>query len=107
MLNQIVLVGRIDSIEVSEKDDGFKFLNLVLRVDRPYKNADGEYEIDYIGCFVSGNISNVTLEYCKKDDIVGIKGRVQNKTCDDATLEVKYLLEVVVEKITVLNSTGK
>ena len=51
MLNQIVLVGRLVATpEVKELEDEKKVANITVAVPRSYKNADGEYETDFIDC---------------------------------------------------------
>ena len=96
MLNQIVLVGRVVSdLEINETENERKFTSLKLAVQRSYKNENGEYETDFIPCVLWNTIAVNTCEYCKKGDLVGIKGRMQNK---------EDRLEVIAEKITFLSS---
>ena len=45
-----------------------------------------------------------TTEYCKKGDLVGIKGRLQNRSYEDEQGEKKYITEVIVDKISFLAS---
>ena len=76
MLNQVVLVGRLTSdLEAKELEDGKKVTNMTLAIPRSFKNADGEYETDFVECTLWNNIAENTAEYCKKGDIVGVKGR--------------------------------
>ena len=96
MLNQIVLVGRVVSdLEINETENERKFTSLKLAVQRSYKNENGEYETDFIPCVLWNTIAVNTCEYCKKGDLVGIKGRMQNK---------EDKLEVIAEKVTFLSS---
>ncbi len=92
-MNQVVLVGRIVDIELKEDN-----LNgcLTISVSKPYKNDKGVYETTLIPCIVIGNMVNVTQEYCKKGNIVGIKGSLENK--DDK-------LYVMIEKLSFLKSS--
>ena len=63
---------------------------------------NGEYETDYIDCVLWTGIAENTSEYCKKGDILGLKGRVQTRAyeIDD---KKKYVTEVVAEKVTFLS----
>ena len=98
MLNQIVLVGRLTKTpEIMENQDGSKFTILTLAVPRSFKNADGEYETDFIDCSVSNSVAETTCEYCEKGDMVGIKGRIQN-------LNNTAQLQIVAERVTFLSS---
>lgn len=74
MLNQVVLVGRIEKIEKGENDT-----KMSIKVQRGYKNLNGEYDTDIIPTILKGMIANNTLEYCKINDVVGIKGKLENR----------------------------
>ena len=105
MLNQIVLVGRlVRDLEVKELEEGKKVTNLTLAVPRSFKNADGEYDTDFINCTLWDNIATNTAEYCHKGDIIGIKGRLQTKTIENENGEKEYKTEVIAEKVTFLSS---
>ena len=104
MLNQTVIVGRIvRDLEVHETENGNKVAQLTLAVPRSFKNMDGEYETDYIPCVLWRGVAENTAEYCKKGDLVGIKGRIQTSQYEQDD-EMKYVTEVVAEKVTFLSS---
>ena len=97
MLNQVVLVGRLTKdIEIKEVGDNKKVSTIVIAVPRPFKNADGEYETDFIPCTIWNGIAETTAEYCGKGDLVGIKGRIQSY--EDLSIEI------VAEKIKFLST---
>ena len=107
MLNQVVLVGRLTSnLEAKELEDGKKVTNMTLAIPRSFKNADGEYETDFIECTLWNNIAENTAEYCKKGDIIGVKGRLQTDSYEKDGNKMKSL-NVVAEKITFLSSKAK
>lgn len=104
MLNQTVIVGRIvRDLELHETENGNKVAQLTLAVPRSFKNMDGEYETDYIPCVLWRGVAENTAEYCKKGDLVGIKGRIQTSQYEQDD-EVKYVTEVVAEKVTFLST---
>ena len=81
MLNQSIIIGRIvKNPELLETESGKKYTNITLAVSRNYKNIDGEYETDFIPCVLWKGIAESTTQYCKKGDLVGIKGRIQSRT---------------------------
>lgn len=92
MLNQIVLVGRI--VKFSEENDT---TIVSVAVPRSFKNSEGIYETDFIDCILIKGIAENTKEYCKKGDIIGIKGRVQR-------LDIKENIQLIAEKVTFLTS---
>lgn len=95
MLNQLVLVGKIDDIE---KNDDSKQATITIAVPRYYKNDNGEYETDKIEIELSGRIAITTCEYCKIGDTIGCKGRLEKRN---------NKLIVICDKITFLSSTRK
>lgn len=73
-MNQFFLVGRlVNNFEKKEKDGKIYSTN-TLRVGRQYKNADGIYESDFFDFTIFDNMANSCIEYCKKGDLVGLKG---------------------------------
>lgn len=107
MLNQTVLVGRlIADIEVKETDSGVKVSNFTLAVPRSYKNSEGEYDTDFIDCVLWKGVAENTAEYCKKGDIIGIKGRVETKEREKDGKKYKET-KVIAEKVSFLSSTTK
>lgn len=91
MLNQVVLVGRLNRIN----EIGDKQVLITLATPRSYKNENGEYDTDYIDVLLRNSIADNVQEYCKIGDLVGIKGRVQEKDGK---------IDIIAEKITFLSS---
>lgn len=104
MLNQIVIVGRlVKDPELKETESGKKVTNITLAVPRSYKNVNGEYETDFIDCTLWTGVAENTSEYCKKGDLLGVKGRVQTRMYEKDEKK-NYVTEVVAEKVTFLTS---
>lgn len=105
MLNQVVIAGRLTSDPVVEEtENGKKVSSITVAVPRSYKNVDGTYDTDFIRCTLWGGIAENTCEYCKKGDIVGVKGRIQTSSYETEDGNKKYAMEVVAEKISFLSS---
>lgn len=97
MLNQIVLVGRIAN-EIKEMTN--EELVITVAVPRSYKNENGEYDTDFIPVKLYKNMAENTVAYCKKGDLVGIKGRMQSEEINGFNM-----ISVVAEKLTFLSSS--
>ena len=69
-MNTVVLVGRITSFEGNE---------VIISVNRNYKNEDGIYMSDSIPVRLSANIGEKMKEFCKIGDVIGVKGRLENR----------------------------
>ena len=104
MINSTVLVGRlVSNPELYETENGKKVARITLAVPRSYKNVNGEYDTDFIGCKLWQGVAQTTTDYCKKGDVLGVRGRIQtsNYQTEEGT---KYFTEVVAENITFLSS---
>ena len=105
MLNQIFLVGRITrDLEVKELENGKKVATMNIAIPRSFKNEEGAYDTDFIDCRVFDSIATNVKEYCRKGDIVGVKGRLQTEIEENALGEKKYIMQVMAEKVTFLSS---
>ena len=69
-MNNVILVGRITSFEGDE---------VIISVTRNYKNEDGIYMSDSIPVRLSANIGEKMKEFCKIGDVIGVKGRLENR----------------------------
>lgn len=97
MLNQVVLVGRLTKeIKVLKSlESEKKYANIIIAIPRAFKNMNGEYETDFIHAKLWDSVAENTAEYCKKGDIIGIKGRLE---------QVGKQQLVIAEKVTFLSS---
>ena len=110
MLNQVVLVGRLTrNISVNKSENGIKVATIPLAIPRSFKNVDGNYDTDFINCVSFDTVANNVKEYCKKGDIVGIKGRLQSRVIEkeNEDKDKEYVMEVICEKVTFLSSKHK
>ena len=100
MLNQTVLVGRlVQDPEIKELENGVKASYITLAVPRSHKNSDGIYETDFIPVKLWSGVAENTAEYCRKGDLLVIKGRIQTKQEEN-----KNIIEIVAEKVSFLSS---
>lgn len=105
MLNQTVIVGRlVRDPELRETETGKKITNITLAVPRSYKNVNGEYDTDFISCVLWQGVAENTVNYIKKGDLLGIKGRVQSRVIEEDEDVRKNVMEIVAEKVTFLSS---
>lgn len=105
MLNQVVLVGRLTADpQVVKSENKKKRTTVNLAVNRSYKNIDGIYETDFIRCILWDGIATNAAEYCKKGDVIGIKGRIQTTSYENDEGKKVYSMEVIAEKISFITT---
>jgi len=105
MLNSVVLVGRLtDNPQIVNTESGNPVTSVSLAVQRTWKNIDGVYDTDFIKCVLWNNMASNTVEYCKKGDIIGIKGRIQISDYETEDGAKRTKTEVIADKITFLTT---
>lgn len=96
MLNQVVLIGRLVSDPKINETENKRITTTTLAVTRSYKNMNGEYDTDFIPCILWNAIATNFCEYCRKGDLVAIKGRVKKPKDEE--------LSIIAEKVMFLSS---
>ena len=92
MINQTIIVGRlVNEPQVEETKNGNVKGKITLAVPRYWKNANGEYETDFIDCILWNSIIKNAIEYIKKGDVICIRGRLARLNGND--------LQLIVEKV--------
>ena len=99
-----MLVGRLaQDIEVKKLDSGKEVTHIALAVSRGYKNASGIYETDFFDCVLWDGMAKNAFEYCKKGDMIGVRGRLQSSIYEKDDVKRKAI-EVIVDKLTFITS---
>ena len=99
MLNQVIIIGRLRKIiDLGENKGAI----ITIENSRPFKNADGIYESDFIDTIIFDGVKNSLMEYVKENDLIGIRGRIQTRE-----IEGKKVIEIVSDKITFLSSKSE
>jgi single-strand DNA-binding protein len=104
MLNQVVLVGKVRTLPtLKETQSGIKLAELMVEVERNFKNSQGIVETDDIQCTLWRGLAETALSQCQLGSLVGIRGRVQAAKFDTKEDKPFHYCEVIVEKITFLH----
>ncbi len=104
MLNQFVVVGRIQSIsDLKETGSGFKYANLFVSITRSFKNSENVYECDIMNIMLWRGTAQSVIDICTTGDLVGIKGRIQSRENISAEKVTYYNYELIAEKVTILD----
>ena len=108
MINNCVVVGRlVADPEIKELQNGSKVCNITIAVPRSYKNANGVYDTDFVDCTLWQSVAENAGEYCRKGDMVGIKGRVETELYEKENGTKQKVTRIVAEKVTFLASNTK
>lgn len=105
MINQVTLVGRLTKDpELKITTEGTPVTNVILAVNRHYRNHNGEFDTDFVSCTIWRKAAENTSAYCKKGSVVGITGRIQTRQYNNQEGKRIYVTEVVAESIRFLST---
>lgn len=106
-MNNVSLIGRFTrDPELRYTPSGTAVTNGNLAVTRNFKNANGDYEADFINIVAWRKTAELIAKHFKKGDMIGINGRIQTKNYEKDGKKV-YVTEVVAENITFIQNKKK
>ena len=104
-LNKCIFLGRIaNDLEIKQTPSGVSVLTFSIAVDRNFKNANGEYETDFIKCVAFRSVSEFIGRYFCKGRMIAIEGHLQNRSYQDQNGEKRYITEIIIDSA---NFTGE
>lgn len=104
MINRVILVGRMTrDPELRITNSGAAVTNFNLALNRNYNSADGQ-QADYINCVVWNKIAENVEKYCSKGSLVGVEGRLQSRSYDNAQGQKVYVTEVLCSSVQFINT---
>ena len=97
-MNKVLLTGRIASdIELRTTGTGLSVCSFRLAVQRRFKNAEGKYDADFIGCVAwRGNADHIS-KYFQKGEPIEIVGSLQTRTYEKDGQRA-YITEVLIDE---------
>lgn len=102
MINKVVLVGRLTrDPELRKTNTGKSVISFTVACNR---RVSGNDQADFINCVAWERQAEFMANYLNKGALVGIEGRIQSRSYDDASGRKVYVQEVVVENLQALES---
>lgn len=99
MLNKVILCGRICSdIEVKVTPSEVSVCSFRVAVNRRFKNAEGNYDADFISCVAWRGQADFLGKYFEKGDPIEIVGSLQTRDYEKDGHKV-YITEVVCDEV--------
>lgn len=98
-MNKSILSGRIASdIELKTTGNGTSVCSFRLAVQRRFKNADGNYDTDFISIVAWRGNADFISKYFAKGDPIELGGSLQTRTYEKDGQTV-YITEVVIDEV--------
>lgn len=99
-MNKIILMGRLTKDpEVKYTNTGKAVAQFTLAVNRPIKNAEGNYEADFINIVAWNQTAEVIGNCVHKGQRLLVEGRLQIRTYDAKDGSKRYATEVIASNI--------
>ena len=106
MINKVILVGRmVADPEVRYTQSGIAVARLRIAVERPFKNANGEKQTDFINAVAWRKLAELCGQYLKKGQMAAIDGSLQmNQWEQEGQKRTTY--EVLADNVQFLDRGG-
>src|SRR5690606_1907883 len=104
MLTKAIIIGRLTKDpELKHTQSGVAVTNFTVAVDRNFKNAQGEYDTDFIPVVVWRQQAEHCCKYLGKGRLVAVAGRIQVRNYDDKDGIRRYITEIVADEVQFLD----
>lgn len=103
MINNVTLIGRLTrDAELRYTPSNIATAQFNVACNRNFKNANGEYDADFINCVMWREQAERFCNWTKKGMLVGITGRIQTRSYEGNDGKRVYVTEVVAENFQIL-----
>ncbi len=104
MFNQVTIVGRFTrDPELTYTKDGIAVCNFTLAVQRSFRNAQGEFDADFIPVTAWRKQAENCANFLGKGRLVAVEGRLQIRSYDDQNGIRRKAAEVVADQVRFLD----
>lgn len=99
-MNQVQLVGNITrDPDYRTLQSGVTCCQFTVACQRRFKNAQGQYEADFINCVAWRERADFVHKYFLKGQKIGLTGTLQTRSYDAQDGSKRYVTEVIVENV--------
>ena len=99
-MNQVILIGRLVQDPTAQyTNNGTAFTKNSIAVQRNYKNANGEYDTDFLNIVAYRTQAELIVKHFNKGDRIGVTGSIQVDKWTDQSGQNRYTTNIIVEKV--------
>ena len=104
-MNKVILSGNLcQDIELRYTNNNAAAVSNTIAVRNDFKNANGEYESQFINFVAYRNNAEFLNKYASKGSKVLLEGRLNTRSYDDKDGNKRYVTEVIVDKTELLGT---
>lgn len=105
MINNVTLIGRLTrDAELRYTQTNIATAQFNIACNRNFKNANDEYDADFINCVIWRQQAENLANWAKKGALIGITGRIQTRSYENQQGQRVYVTEVVADSFQLLES---
>ncbi|MFG6369476.1 MAG: single-stranded DNA-binding protein [Lachnospiraceae bacterium] len=100
-MNKVILVARLcrdPEVRYTQGENSSVIARFSVAVNRRFKNAEGNYDADFINCVAFGKSAEFIEKYFKKGMAIGLTGRLQTGSYTNKEGVKVYTTDIVVEE---------
>ncbi len=95
-MNKVILIGRLTATpELKKTNNGNSVLSFTVAVNRQYKNAQGNYDADFISCVAFKQTAEFIAKYFDKGSMIAVDGSLQTRSYSAQDGSKRYVTEVM------------
>ena len=98
-MNKVILMGRMTKEpELKTTQGGTSVVSFSLAVQKRFKDANGEYGVDFIECVSWRTTAEFIHMFIRKGQLIGVVGSIQTRTYQTQNGENRKVTEILVEE---------
>ena len=106
-MNKAILVGRLTrDPELRTTGSGVSVCSFTIAINIRFKNAEGNYDADFINCVAWRQQAELISKYFTKGRMIGIAGSIQTRNYERDGQRV-YVTEIVVDEVDFVESKSQ
>ena len=109
-VNKVILIGNLGSDpEVRYTPNGAPVANFSLATNESWNDKDGQRQerTEWHRLVLWSKLAEIAGQYLKKGNKIYVEGRLQTRSWDDQSGQKRYMTEIVVNDMQMLDSRGE
>ena len=101
-MNKVILIGRLTrdpEVRYTQGENSTATARFSVAVNRKFKNAEGNYEADFINCVSFSKTAEFVEKFFHKGDMIALTGRIQTGSYTNKDGVKVNTTDVVVEEV--------
>ncbi|XCY62862.1 single-stranded DNA-binding protein [Streptococcus iniae] len=107
MYNKVVMIGRlVAEPELIKTAKDKSICRVSLAVNRRYKNADGEKQVDFVPMILWGKLAETLVSYGSKGSLMSIDGELRTRRYEKEG-KSHFMMEILCQSFQLLESRAQ